>query len=160
MSYEIRPVTKADDARIEHIIRSCLIEFVGNHPGTAWQDPDLGRFSEIYQEEGTAYWVAVDEEGSVVGGAGIGRLADLADICELQKMYCIPAARGTGGSHQLMDLALSFARKHYKACYLETLESMKGAQIFYEKYGFTRVKDALTQTGHDSCDVRYLKRFA
>ena len=61
MKYVIRPIEKKDNQRIEEIIRSCLIEFGGNHEGTAWIDSDLGRFSEIYAGEGRGYWVAEDE---------------------------------------------------------------------------------------------------
>lgn len=45
MKYIIREITEKDNKEIENIIRSCLIEFGGNHEGTAWTDPNLGRFS-------------------------------------------------------------------------------------------------------------------
>lgn len=77
-------------------IRTCLIEFGAAREGTAWADPDLGRFSEIYNTEGNRYWVAEDERGKVVGGVGIGALKGAEGICELQKMYCLPEARGHG----------------------------------------------------------------
>ena len=157
MNYVIREISPADNRIIESIIRTCLIEFGGNHEGTAWADPDLGRFSEIYNTEGKKYWVAEDESGKVVGGVGIGTLEGEADICELQKMYCVPEVRGKGISHELMKICLDFATKYYDKCYLETLESMIGAQRFYEKFGFTRVTEALTETGHGACDVRYIK---
>ena len=91
----------------------------------------------------------------IVGGVGIGRLTDT--ICELQKMYCLPDARGSGVAHQLMDTALAYAKKYYRQCYLETLENMTAAQKFYEKYGFVRVFDPPVKTEHFSCDVRYIK---
>jgi len=156
-TYHIRKIQKADDARVEHIIRSCLIEFGGNHEGTAWTDPDLGRFYEIYQGEDRIYYVAEDDSHTAVGGVGIGPLPGVPGTCELQKMYCLSEARGTGIAHELLTKALAFARLHYKACYLETLPSMVGAQKFYEKHGFLRVQNALTETGHTACDVRYEK---
>ena len=90
MTYTIRPIEQRDDAVIERIIRACLVEFGGDHAGTAWADPDLGRFSAIYAREGAAYWVAEDGSGAVVGGTGIGPLPDAEGVCELQKMYCVP----------------------------------------------------------------------
>ena len=152
-----RRIEKKGYKRVEEIIRSCLIEFGGNHEGTAWIDSDLGRFSEIYAGEGRGYWVAEDENGTVVGGSGIGELPEVDGVCELQKMYCVPEVRGKGISHELMKICLDFATKYYDKCYLETLESMIGAQRFYEKFGFTRVTEALTETGHGACDVRYIK---
>lgn len=156
MEYQIRTIQKKDNQAIEAVIRSCLIEFGANHEGTAWEDPGLGRFSEIYASEGNCYWVAEDESGRIVGGTGIGRLKGAEGICELQKMYCLPEARGTGLSHRLMEAALAYAGSYYKQCYLETLENMTAARKFYEKYGFCRITKPVVQTAHFACDVRYL----
>ncbi|MCH5259800.1 MAG: GNAT family N-acetyltransferase [Lachnospiraceae bacterium] len=155
--YKIREIEKKDDKRIEAVIRTCLIEFKANHEGTAWADPNLGRFSEIYNSEGNKYWVVENKDGQIVGGAGIGQLPGTEDVCELQKMYCLPEARGTGVSHTLMDTALEYAKKYYDKCYLETLENMVAAQRFYEKYGFTRTYDVVAQTEHFACDIHYIK---
>jgi putative acetyltransferase len=72
-------------------------------------------------------------------------------------MYCLPKARGTGAAGLLMRTALDFAAKHYRRCYLETLENMKAAQRFYEKYGFERTFEKIVKTDHFACDVRYIK---
>lgn len=156
-TYKIRPIEKRDDLQVEQVIRSCLIEFGADHEGTAWTDPDLNRFSEIYQADGCRYWVAEDEEGRVLAGAGIGRLAGACGVCELQKMYCLPECRGTGISHALMEAALAYASNYYEQCYLETLDNMVAAQRFYEKYGFVRIYEPLVKTEHFACEVRYLK---
>lgn len=157
MEYRIREIEAKDNIEVENLIRTCLIEFGANHKGTAWEDPNLGRFSEIYNTEGNKYWVALDENEKIVGGVGIGKLDEIGDVCELQKMYCLPYARGTGVSHNLMDIALEYAKKYYSRCYLETLENMVAAQKFYEKYGFERIHDPIVNTGHFACDVRYIR---
>ena len=157
MGYIIREIKREDNKSVENVIRGCLIEFGADHEGTAWADPDLGRFSEIYNTEGNRYWVAEDESGKIAGGVGIGRLEGIDDVCELQKMYCLPEARGTGISHKLMDIALEYAKKYYSRCYLETLENMSAAQKFYERYGFKRIYEPLIKTEHFACDVRYIK---
>jgi putative acetyltransferase len=156
MKYTVRPIEKRDDAAIEAVIRACLVEFGANHAGTAWTDPDLCRFSEIYGKGGTAYFVAEDGEGRIVGGVGIGVLPGVTGVCELQKMYCLPEARGTGLAHTLITLALDFARPRYARVYLETLPNMHRAQRFYEKHGFRRC-GVLGNTGHTACDVCYIK---
>lgn len=153
----IREIEARDNAKIEAIIRGCLIEFGANHEGTAWADPDLGRFSEIYNTDGNCYWVAEGVDGKILGGVGIGKLEGADGICELQKMYCLPETRGMGVSHQLMTKALEYAKRYYSKCYLETLENMVAAQKFYEKYDFVRVEEPIIQTGHFACDVRYIK---
>ena len=157
MDYTIREIEARDNAAVESVIRRCLIEFGAAHEGTAWADPDLGRFSEIYGAEGRRYWVAVNAADDVVGGVGIGPLPGLDDVCELQKMYCLPEARGTGVSRRLMDTALAYAKRYYRRCYLETLENMVAAQRLYERCGFRRTDTPVVQTGHFHCDVRYIR---
>lgn len=156
MNYRIREIEARDNAQVENVIRSCLIEFGANHEGTAWADPDLGRFSEIYCTEGNCYWVAVDENDRVVGGTGIGALVD--GVCELQKMYCLPHVRGTGLAQRLMSEALEYAVRYYDYCYLETLDNMAAAQRFYEKNGFERTDQPVVKTAHFACEIKYIKR--
>ncbi|MCH5209258.1 MAG: GNAT family N-acetyltransferase [Oscillospiraceae bacterium] len=160
MNYNIREIQARDNKIVEEIIRSCLLEFGGKREGTAWWDPDLGRFSEIYNTEEKKYWVAETAELEIVGGVGIAPLAGAENdrICELQKMYCIPKVRGTGVSHKLIGTALEHARKYYDKCYLETFGNMNAAQKFYEKYGFERIDKPLGNTGHYGCDVMYIKQ--
>lgn len=157
MDYVIRPIEPKYNQAIEAVIRSCLIEFGADHEGTAWADPYLGRFSEVYAPEDSEYWVAVDENGEVVGGTGVGPLEGVPGTCELQKMYCLPSARGTGVAGRLLDRALDFAARRYERIYLETLENMVAAQRFYERHGFVRTSEALGNTGHGCCDVRYVR---
>lgn len=155
MNYTIREIQSKDNGSVELIIRNCLIEFNGNREGTAWEDPDLCRFSEIYNTDDRKYWVA--ESDKIVGGVGIAPLAGADGVCELQKMYCIPEVRSTGVSHKLIEVALDHAKKYFDHCYLETFGNMIAAQKFYEKYGFTRIDKLLGNTGHYACDVLYIK---
>ena len=154
----IREIEAKDNSAIEKIIRDCLIEFGGDREGTAWCDPDLGRFSEIYNKPGHKYWVAEAEDGRIIGGAGIGALT--SDICELQKMYCIQEARGTGVAHQLMRICLNFAGEHYQKCYLETFSNMIAANKFYQKYEFKKLDKPYIETEHFGCDVWYSRDVA
>ena len=157
MEIEIREIEEKYNKEIENVIRTCLIEFGANHEGTAWADPNLGKFSEIYNTTGNKYWVAINQDNKIVGGVGIGKLEGIDGVCELQKMYCLPEARGTGISHKLINIALEYAKQYYKQCYLETLTNMVAAQKFYEKYGLIRIYEPLIETEHFACDVRYLK---
>jgi len=157
MQFKIREIESKDNKEIEKIIRTCLIEFGANHEGTAWSDPNLGRFSEVYNTEGNKYWVAENEDGKIIGGVGIGNLEGVDKVCELQKMYCLPETRGTGISHKLIEMALEYAKKYYDKCYLETLSNMIAAQKFYEKYGFIKIDKPIVETEHFACDVRYIK---
>ncbi|MGN0374206.1 MAG: hypothetical protein ACI4EN_01800 [Butyrivibrio sp.] len=80
----IRPIRKEDNLIIASIIRQCLIEYGGDHrEDTAWADPYLERFSEVYTLPNNAYWVAENDDGEVVAGVGIGPLDGVEGICEL-----------------------------------------------------------------------------
>lgn len=157
MNCKIREIEERDNKNIERVIRSCLIEFGANCEGTAWTDPNLDKFSLIYNSDGNKYFVCEDENGEIVGGVGIGKLEGITGVCELQKMYCLPKVRGTGVSYKLMDMALGYARKYYDRCYLETLDNMVRAKKFYLKYGFKRIDEPIVKTGHFACDIRYIK---
>lgn len=155
---KIRRIEEKDDLAIATIIRNCLIEYGGDHrTDTAWGDPNLEHFSKFYVLDDNAYWVAENDEGKVVAGVGIGPIYE--DICELQKMYCVSEYRGTGIATELLKTALDFAKEHYKACYLETMENMDRAKHFYEKNGFVYTEETVGNTGHNGCGVHYIIRF-
>ncbi|MBD5548230.1 MAG: GNAT family N-acetyltransferase [Lachnospiraceae bacterium] len=157
MEYRIREIEERDNKAVEQIVRYCLKEFGADHEGCAWTDPYLGRFSQVYSTRGNRYWVAEDTQGKIVGGVGVGSFEEAPEICELQKMYCLPEARGTGIAHLLLQTALTYAKDYYRQCYLETFGNMIAAQKFYDKHGFYRIQNPLVDTGHYTCDVFYLK---
>lgn len=157
---KIRTIQAADNGAIEAIIRQCLIEFGGNRAGLAWEDESLSHLSDYYSREGRAYWVAFDAAGKIIGGCGIAEFGSAEDrICELQKMYLLPEARGTGVAAQLLQTALQFAKRHYRACYLETLQNMHAANRFYAKNGFRPLGAPLAGSGHYACDAWYIRDF-
>ena len=157
LPFTVREIRPGDDGAVEAVIRACLAEFGANREGFAWSDPDLGRFSQVYARPGWRYWVVLSPAVEIVGGAGIGPLPGAEGVCELQKMYCLPQARGTGAAHTLMELALDFAARHYRQCYLETFHTMAAANRFYQKYGFRRLERPYVPTAHFACDIWYLK---
>ncbi|WP_216671435.1 aminotransferase class I/II-fold pyridoxal phosphate-dependent enzyme [Saccharibacillus qingshengii] len=158
---EIRQIRREDNAAIETVIRESLIEFGGNREGLAWADPGLSDLYREYNAGGTqessanrAYWVVLSE-GRVIGGCGIAPYAGSGEVCELQKMYLYPEARGTGIARQLLRTALDFASRHYGQCYLETLSNMEAANRFYRKHGFRSLAAPLEGSEHFACDAWY-----
>jgi putative acetyltransferase len=152
----IREIQEKDNEQVESLIRTCLIEFGANKSGTAWEDADLGRFYQVYQNEKSKYWV-VEHNGKIVAGCGIGPLTNSEDTCELQKMYALKEARGTGIANELLKISLEFAKKHYKKCYLETFSNMVAANKFYKKNNFIQLEKPIGETEHYACDVWYIK---
>ncbi|WP_068781328.1 GNAT family N-acetyltransferase [Paenibacillus sp. GM2] len=151
----IREIEETDNKQVEQLIRTCLIEFGANKPGTAWADPNLGDFYHLYSTEGCKYWV-VELDDRIVAGCGIGPVVGFPEVCELQKMYALQEARGTGAASHLLETALDFAKHHYKQCYLETLSNMIAANKFYAKKGFKQLDKPLNATEHFACDAWYI----
>lgn len=87
MTYNIREIESKDNAAIEQVIRTCLIEYGADHEGTAWADPFLGELSTVYGQPGSRYWVAETGDGQVVAGAGIGKLEGQHDFYTLSKFF-------------------------------------------------------------------------
>lgn len=150
----IREIQLEDNLEVATIIRSVLEELGVPKVGTAYEDPELDQMQQAYDKDRSIYYV-VEEDGRVIGGAGIAPLT-AADpgICELQKMYFDPAARGLGLGRKMIDQCLDFAKSHdFHLCYLETLPYMKAAQRLYRKVGFDYVDSPMGNTGHTSCNV-------
>ncbi|NMH65988.1 GNAT family N-acetyltransferase [Shewanella sp. SHSM-M6] len=157
----IRELQAGDDAAIAEVIRRVSAEYgLGADKGYSVADPTLDCLSRIYCQAGANYWV-ITREARVLGGAGIAPLAGQAGVCELQKMYFLPAIRGLGLSRRLALLALAFARDQgYDSCYLETTACLKEAVALYESLGFEHLDAPLGATGHDACELPMLLTFA
>ena len=150
----IREITKADDKQLAKVIRHVLLEFGVPKVGTAYADAALDCMMETYNNAKAIYFV-IDADGAIIGGAGIAPLEGAEGaVCELQKMYFLPEARGTGLGRKMMQTCLEAAKNlGYKQCYLETLPYMTAATKLYKKTGFKALEGPLGNTGHYSCNV-------
>ena len=122
--------------------------------GTAFADKELDNMHEAYSFPRSVYFV-VESESQILGGAGVMPLnKGPKNICELQKMYLHPMARGKGIGSDLLKLCLSFAKKNkFSLCYLETMPYMMNAQKLYKKNGFIYINAPMGDTGHYSCPI-------
>jgi len=154
----IRPIQKKDNIQIAAVIRQILIDMNVPKVGTAYADPQLDCMFETYSKPRTIYYV-IETQDLIIGGTGIGQLENEAvTICELQKMYFLPEARGLGLGHQMIQKCLQSARDFsYQKCYLETMPYMEATQQLYKKVGFEYICAPMGNTGHDSCPVWMLK---
>ena len=150
----IREVREEDNAALAKAIRQVLIDIGVPKVGTAYADPELDFMYQAYQTTRSAYFV-IEEDGVVLGGAGIAPLAgEDPKICELQKMYFLAQGRGRGLGQQMIDHCLAYAKdQNFELCYLETLPYMKAAQKLYLKTGFSYIDGPMGNTGHTSCNV-------
>ena len=158
MHATIRKIQPQDNPYIAALIRRVLIEYDAPKVGTAYADTSLDTLSEVYNTHNSVYYI-VEADGKRIGGCGIAPLQNGdSSICELQKMYFAPEARGTGLAPQLLQKCLDAAKAFgYSQCYLETLPNMEAAQKLYAKFGFTYLDAPLGNTGHNSCPVWMIK---
>jgi putative acetyltransferase len=156
----IRPIQKKDNVAVATLIRSVLIEFNVPKTGTVFEDAALDCMFETYNVPKAAYFV-VEEDGDLIGGAGIAQLDNYSgNVCELQKMYFLPNARGRGiGSDMIQRCVQEAIAMGYDACYLETMPFMEAAQKLYVRNGFEYIEDPMGDTGHFSCPVHMLRKF-
>lgn len=159
MQVTIRPIEPEDNPVLATIIRTALAEFGANKPGTVYFDPTTDQLYELFRQEGSAYFVAVSDSGTLLGGCGIFPTEGLPPgCCELVKMYLSASARGRGLGRQLIDFTLEKARrKGYNQVYLETMPELRQAVAVYEKFGFRYLPGPMGNSGHFGCDVWMLK---
>ena len=155
----IREIKPSDNLDISKVIRSVILEMGAPKTGTAYEDKATDLMFETYQKDKTAYFV-LEYKNKVIGGAGVAKLDNCeANICELQKMYFLPIARGKGVGTTLISKCLEKAKEFgFNSCYLETMPYMQAARKLYIKNGFLNLKEPIGNTGHYACNVWMLKK--
>lgn len=155
-NYEIRTIQPKDNEQVAKIIRQVMTEFLCVGEGYSINDPEVDNMYAAYEGEGACFLVLEYEE-KVIGCGGIALLAGGGEtICELQKMYFLPEARGKGQGRKMLEQCLEVAREiGYKTCYLETVQRMEAANKLYQKLGFKKESGHLGNTGHGACDSFY-----
>ncbi len=157
-NFIIREITKEDNPQIAKVIRSVLLDLGVPKVGTAYADASLDCMAESYNRKKAAYFV-VENKGKIIGGAGIAPLDNFeGNVCELQKMYFLPEARGKGLGTAMMEKCLKKAKEFgFTQCYLETMPYMTDAKKLYARVGFESLDGPMGDTGHYSCNVWMLK---
>ena len=154
---EVRGLRRRDQESMARSIRAGLAEYGAVGPGYASEDPELDDLFRAYAGPGRSYLVA-ERDGTLLAGGGIAPLSgdSSGEVCELQRMFALPAARGLGLGRLLLERNLEAARAAgYRRCYLETLEHMHRARALYEKLGFQPLEAPLGRTGHSGCNRWY-----
>lgn len=158
-SMTIRIIQAKDNPILAAIIRNALAEFGANKPGTVFFDETTDHLFELFQQEGSRYYVS-EENGEVLGGGGIFPTDGLpTNTCELVKMYLKPQTRGLGYGQQLINKCIESAISlGYNQIYLETMPELINAVKVYEKSGFEYLKEPLGNSGHFGCNRWMLRK--
>lgn len=155
-----RKIESTDDKKIASIIRTNLERLQLNIPGTVYFDPELDHLSTYYNSKLSkrAYFVALDDEGQVIGGVGIAEFDGIENCAELQKLYLDDSAKGKGYGKELIRIAEDQARLiGYKNLYLETHTNLSVALNLYEKMGFSQIERPCS-ISHGTMNRFYLKK--
>ena len=157
-NYILREITQKDNDQIAKVIRNVLVEMGAPKVGTAYEDKALDNMTNAYDKTGAAYFV-IEFNKKIIGGAGIAQLENYdGNICEFQKMYFLPEARGLGLGSKMITICLEKAKEFgFEKCYLETMPYMESARALYKKNGFVSLDKPVGDTGHYSCNVWMLK---
>jgi putative acetyltransferase len=86
--------------------------------------------------DGRLYLALRDDQ--TVGCVALHRFE--SNICEMKRLYVVPAVRGTGHGRKLCEQIIQDARCiGYAAMRLDTLASMKEARALYASLGFAEI---------------------
>ncbi|NBD28012.1 GNAT family N-acetyltransferase [Paenibacillus sp. T1] len=91
-----------------------------------------------YIANGGNFWIALNEDGQVVGTIGLQRLSK--DLYILKKFFIYEAYRGKGYSIGLFNSLVHYAKSHgVKTIILDTPSIAARSHRFYEKNGFEKI---------------------
>lgn len=159
MNINIISITSDFDTELCKVIKQVGAEFGAVGEGFGPSDAEVMNMSRFYHEGVSSLYLVALVDGKLVGGCGIAPFDGSETICELKKLFLLPAGRGLGLGKKLSIKCLDYAKTQgFKQCYLDTLSNMQSAVRLYEGLGFTHLKMPLTGTLHGGCDVWMLKQ--
>lgn len=155
----IREIQPKDDARVFQLIQQSLKAAHLDIPGTAYFDDSIKAMSQFYlHHPQRKYFVLVNSQDEVLGGAGFAEYNGSRDVAEVQKLYLFDEAKRKGYSYLLMEKVEKEARKvGFKQLYLETHKNLPVAIILYKKLGYTLLPGPLPGTQHSAMDHFFIK---
>ena len=97
-------------------------------------DHELQHFTTDYAPP-TGAFILAEDAGQYAACIGLRQFAE--GICEIKRLYVVPAARGLGLGRLLVERIIVVAREvGYSSLLLDTLPFMKEAQSLYVALGF------------------------
>lgn len=154
----MRAIEPRDEAALAAIVRQVMAEFGAVGMALAPHDNEIDAMQRAYSRPRSAYLV-IEREGRLSGGAGFAPLVGGGDgVCELRKLYLLPALRGLGIGQSLLERCLTGARgRGFAECYAQTQDRMSAAQRLLLGNGFTSL-EAPMGLEDPGCTNWYLRR--
>ncbi|WP_273210937.1 GNAT family N-acetyltransferase [Runella zeae] len=108
---------------------------------TKYVEDSLREFAQQYQPHKDALWM-YEHEGKLIGCIF---LMNRGDAAQLRYFLIHRDFRGLGFGKKLMEMFLKTLRqRHYRSCYLWTVEGLTQAAHLYQKYGFRVTEERLS----------------
>ena len=137
--YTIRRATAPDTADVRRELEAYL-GFLGEELDGEGIDRDIARWTDVYDGVRGVLLIVVDPDGTVVGTAGVRRLAH--GVGELKRMWIRPAHQGRGLGRPLLDACLAEARAlGFHTLRLDSEQRLAAAVHIYRSAGFTDIAD-------------------
>lgn len=161
----IQPLTEASDPKLadaaRHLFRAYaafLREIVACHAFnfTRFED-EIATLPIPYSSHNGDLLLALAAPDTPIGCVAFRAATSGPEICELKRLFVLPAHRGHGVAEELVRTALDRARSRgYRTAILDTEPStMQAAQGLYLKLGFGPY---VPSHPHNPVDVLYLRR--
>ena len=125
MYYEIVPMDRSHVDQVAALERACF--------SMPWSETQL---SDVLYSDDAVFIVAEDEEGNVIGYAGLTTVLDEGYI---NNIAVEEAARKHGVASALLDVFVRFAAINLSFLTLEVRKSNAPAIALYEKFGFQQL---------------------
>lgn len=131
MRLVIQPLSEDQVESAKSVITEVCLEFFGRPP---LDFDDMHNISAHYAPPSGKFLVLMDG-GQLVGTGAIRRIDN--EVCELKRMWFLPAYRRRGYGAAMSERLLSFARSSgYKCVRLDTSPILERACKLYRRLGF------------------------
>jgi putative acetyltransferase len=135
-----REMTEDDNEVVAFLVKYNLKKVGLDLPGTVYFDEGLDHLSEYYGDKERRYYVIEDESGNVIGGIGFAEFSPMEYTAELQKLYLMDSAKGSGLGYEMISFIEEKMREAgYKFSYLETHDNLQAAIHIYKKMGYEEI---------------------
>ncbi len=152
---EIRPVRPAEFAAAGRVTALAYRGYADGHQG--WWDEYMERIQDVEARVGRTTVLVAVEDGSILGTATLehderiesDREPPPPRSAEIRMLGVDPSARGRGVGRALMEAGENLARSLGRTTMvLHTNQDMEAARRLYERMGYRRGQDIVTDGGH------------
>ena len=135
LEFEIRPFRLQDQLAVESLVLTIQQDEYG-YQLTTDNQPDLKDIADFFSGGHSAFWVAEDGGGQVIGCVGLMDIGTGA--CAMRKFMVAAPARGraNGISAALTKAFEEHALRYCPLIGLSTVEKTAAAQAFYAREGY------------------------